>query len=279
MCVCDRRKFRSQTSNNMDRWTSRGGKSQRRERKKRKGQRAWKGTVEKSRKTVFFQCFMAPCGTGGSKSRIAKVAGAGERSKIARCCGAKHIWKSKCSKHLIAEAVWKLRCRKSARRCGAKHIWKQKFTKHTILRSLLEVQRFKKCMELWREAHFEVKIYKTHTILGPLLEVEMSEKRTPLWHQVIVVCHHWDAHWSCKSRACRSPSGGFFLSFFHFFPLLLLLLLFPSSTQCGCPKEWKTMKNKRVGVQTLQKTRSPDILTNEYVGCRVIDVSYNISQH
>ena len=78
--------------------------------------------VEKSRKTVFFQCFMAPCGTGGSKSRIAKVAGAGERSKIARCCGAKHIWKSKCSKHLIAEAVWKLRCRKSARRCGAKHI-------------------------------------------------------------------------------------------------------------------------------------------------------------
>ena len=35
---------------------------------------------------------------------------------------------------------WKLRCRKSARRCGAKHILKSKCTKHTILGPLLEVQ-------------------------------------------------------------------------------------------------------------------------------------------
>ena len=37
--VHDRRKFRSQTSDNMDRWKSRGGKSQRRERKKKEDQR------------------------------------------------------------------------------------------------------------------------------------------------------------------------------------------------------------------------------------------------
>ena len=56
---------------------------------------------------------------------------------------------------------WKLRCRKSARRCGAKHISKSKCTKHTILGPLLEVQMSKKCTPLWREAHFEVKMLKT----------------------------------------------------------------------------------------------------------------------
>ena len=56
---------------------------------------------------------------------------------------------------------WKLRCRKSARRCGAKHISMSKCTKHTILGPLLEVAMSKKCAPLWREAHFEVKMYKT----------------------------------------------------------------------------------------------------------------------
>ena len=41
-----RRKFRSQTSDNLDRWKSRGGKSQRREEKRREG----KGREEKRRK-------------------------------------------------------------------------------------------------------------------------------------------------------------------------------------------------------------------------------------
>ena len=64
---------------------------------------------------------------------------------------------------------WKLRCRKSARRCGAKHISKSKCTKHTRSGPLLEVQMSKKCTPLWREAHFQVKMYKTHhvrTIFG-----------------------------------------------------------------------------------------------------------------
>ena len=59
-----RRKFRSQTSENMDRWKSRGGKSQRREEKKKEDQRRervrgkkmqMREKVEKLRKTVFFQ--------------------------------------------------------------------------------------------------------------------------------------------------------------------------------------------------------------------------------
>ena len=56
---------------------------------------------------------------------------------------------------------WKLRCRKSACRCGAKYISKSKCTKYTMFGPLLEVQMSKKCMPLWREVHFEVKIYKT----------------------------------------------------------------------------------------------------------------------
>ena len=59
---------------------------------------------------------------------------------------------------------WKLRCRKSARRCGAKHISKSKCTKHLSSGPLLEVAMSKKCTPLWREAHFQVKMYKTHQV-------------------------------------------------------------------------------------------------------------------
>ena len=46
---------------------------------------------------------------------------------------------------------WKLRCRKSARRCGAKHISKSKCTKHNRSGPLLEVEMSKKCTPLWRK--------------------------------------------------------------------------------------------------------------------------------
>ena len=60
-----------------------------------------------------------------------------------------------------SDQFWQLRCRKSARRCGAKHISKSKCTKHTSSGPLLEVQMSKKCTPLWREAHFQVNMYKT----------------------------------------------------------------------------------------------------------------------
>ena len=61
----------------------------------------------------------------------------------------------------FSDHFWKLRCRKSARRCGAKHISKSKCPKHIILGPLLEVKMSKKCTPFGREAHFEVKMYKT----------------------------------------------------------------------------------------------------------------------
>ena len=68
----------------------------------------------------------------------------------------------KCQKLAVSDHFWKLRCGKSARRCGAKHISKSKCTKHHMFAPLLEVQISKKCTPLWCEAHFEVKMYKTH---------------------------------------------------------------------------------------------------------------------
>ena len=145
-------KFRSQTSDNMDRWKAEQGrgrekrkirrKKSRRERVRRKKMQM-REKVGKSRNTVFFQWFVAPEGrkVGSLKRRV--------RSQLAR---------------------WEM----------------------------------KNCTPLWREAHFEVKMYKTHQGFGPLLEVEMSKKCTPLWreahfqvkmyktHQVRTTFGSWD---------------------------------------------------------------------------------------
>ena len=105
-----RRKFRSQTSDNMDRWKAEQGRGRekrkiRREKIRRERVRRQKmqmrEKVGKSRNTVFFQWFGAPEGrkVGSLKRRV--------RSQLAR--------------------------------------WEMKI-----------------CTPLWREAHFEVKMYKTH---------------------------------------------------------------------------------------------------------------------
>ena len=59
---------------------------------------------------------------------------------------------------------WQLRCRTSARCCGANQISKSNRTKNTRVGPLLEVAMSKKCTPLWREAHFEVKMYNTHQV-------------------------------------------------------------------------------------------------------------------
>ena len=158
-------------------------------------------------------------GSGGSKSRLAKAAGAEPAGQmrdeklhavVARStCRSEKVQNTSASDHF-----WKLRSRKIARRCGAKHISKSECTKHTSFGPLLEVQMSKKVTPLWREAHFQVKMHKNtpasdhfwqlrcrksalrggakyiskskctkHTSSGPLLAVEMSKKCTPLWRE------------------------------------------------------------------------------------------------
>ena len=149
-------------------------------------------------------------GSGGSKSRLAKAAGAepaGQmRDEKLHAVVARSTFPSQnVQKTWVSEHFWKLRCRRRARRCGAKHISKSKRTKHLSVGPRLEVAMSKKCTPLWREAHFEVKMYKAHPSqksarccgakhiskskctkhlsVGPLLLVEMSKKCTPLWRE------------------------------------------------------------------------------------------------
>ena len=84
------RKFRSQISDNTDRWKSKGWKSQRRKEKKKENQRRERSRrkkmqvrekVDKSRNTTFFPMFW---GSVGSKSRIAKAAGVEPSGEIRR---------------------------------------------------------------------------------------------------------------------------------------------------------------------------------------------------
>ena len=151
--------------------------------------------VGKSRNTVFFQWFLAPEGrkVGSLKRRVRSQLARGEMKNCTPLWREAHfqvkMYKKNHSRttfgscdvekvHAVvarstcpsqnaqntpgSDHFWKLRCRKSARRCGAKHISKSKCTKHTILGPLLEVEMSKKCTPLWREAHFQVKMYKAH---------------------------------------------------------------------------------------------------------------------
>ena len=150
--------------------------------------------VGKSRNTVFFQWFGAPDNrkVGSLKRRVRSQLARWEMKNCTPLWREAHIevkmykthhsrttfgsWDVEKVHAVVARSTfpsqnvqntrgsdhfWKLRCRKSARRCGAKHISKSKCTKHTMLGPLLEVQMSKKCTPLWREAHFEVKMYKT----------------------------------------------------------------------------------------------------------------------
>ena len=105
-----------------------------------------------------------------------------------KMCFAQNVQSTPFSDHF-----WKLRCRKSARRCGAKHISKSKCTKHTMFGPFLEVEMSKKCTPLWHEVHFQVKMHKTHhvrTIFGGWDVQKVSKKCTPLWRE---------AHFEVKS--------------------------------------------------------------------------------
>ena len=149
------------------------------------------------------------CGSGGSKSRLLKAAGAepsGQmRDENLHAAVARSTFPSQNGKStLFSDHFSKLRCRKCTQ-LGAKHISKSKCTKHTIFGPLLQVEMSKKCTPLWREAHFQVKnvfdvdVEKVHDVVARstfpsqkckkthglrlLLQVEMSKKCTLFWRE------------------------------------------------------------------------------------------------
>ena len=163
--------------------------------------------IGKSRFTVFFPMI---CGSGGSKSRLAKAAGAepaGQmRHEKVHAVVARSTFPSQNGQNTRgADHFWKLRCRKSARRCGAKYISKWKRTKHTILGALLEVEMSKKCTPLWREAQFEVKMYKTpqcRTTFGSwdVEKVHAVVARSTFWSQNVQNTPFSDHFWRFRCR-------------------------------------------------------------------------------
>ena len=196
-----RRKFRSETSDNMDSWKAEVRRVRRDKIRRKKMQvREKVGTswnTEKSRNTVFFQWFVAPVGrkVGSLKRRVRSQLARWEMKNCTPLWREAHLevkmWKTpgvrttfgscdvekvhavvarstfpsqnvqntRCSRHF-----WRFGCWKSARRCGAKHISKSKRTKPTSFGPLLEGEMSKKCTPLWREAHFQVKMYKAQQV-------------------------------------------------------------------------------------------------------------------
>ena len=202
----NRRKFRSETSDNMDSWKAEVRRVRREKIRRKKMQVREK--VGTSRNTVFFQWFVAPEGrkVGSLKRRVRSQLARWEMKNCTPLWREAHLqvkmykthhcrttfgsWDVEKAHAVVARSTfrsqnvqntpapdhfWQLRCRKSVRRCGAKHISKSKCTKHTMLGPLLEVELLKKCTPLWREAHFEVKRVKNWGFWA-FFDVKMSKK-------------------------------------------------------------------------------------------------------
>ena len=76
---------------------------------------------------------------------------------VAKCTfGSENVQNTSFREHFL-----KFSCRKIARRCDETCIWKWKCTKHVSFGPLFEVLMSQNCTPLWREAHYQVKMYKT----------------------------------------------------------------------------------------------------------------------
>ena len=126
-----RRKFRSQTSDNMDRWKAEMGRVRKKRRveerraeerrsEKRKSQKTEDAGARRGSKVVKHCVFPMICRPRGSKSRLAKAAGAEPsdqmRHEKLHAVVARSTFASEKAKNTSrSDHFWKLRCRKSAR--------------------------------------------------------------------------------------------------------------------------------------------------------------------
>ena len=112
--------------------------------------------ARKGRKVAKRCVFPMICGSRGSKSRLAKAAGAGP-------CGQMRDEKLHA---VVAQSTFPI----------------QNVTMHISFGTFLKLGCRKKCISLWHEAPFQVQMYKTQQPRS-LLEVEMFKKCTPLWRR------------------------------------------------------------------------------------------------
>ena len=154
---------------------SRDGQSQREEKSRREKIREEKdlkkeeADARKGRKVAKHCVLPMICGSGGSKSRLAKAAGAEPAGQmraeklhavvVRSTFRSQHVQNTPCSDHF-----WKLRCRK-------------------------------KCIPLWRVAHFEVKMYKTHQLRTTFRSCDVEKV-----HAVL-------ARSTFRSQKCKKMTG------------------------------------------------------------------------
>ena len=176
-----RRKFRSQTSDNMDRWKAEMERAREKRRveqrrsERRKSQKKEDAGARKGRKVakhcVFPMLFPDGRKVGSLKRRVRSHLAKWEMKNCTPLWREAHFqvkmhkahqprttfgsWDVEKVHAVVARSTfpsqnvknirgldhfWKLRCRKSARPCGAKHISKSKCTKHHMFAPLLDVQ-------------------------------------------------------------------------------------------------------------------------------------------
>ena len=184
---------------------------------KRKSQKKEDADATKGRKVAKHCVFPMICGSRSSKSRLAKAEGAepsGQmRDEKLHAVVARSTFRSQNVQSTPGpDYFWKLRCRKSARCCGAKHILKSKCTKHTRSGPLLEVEMSKKCTPLWREAHFEVKMYKApqcRTTFGScdVEKVHAVVARSTFRSQNVKNTRGPDHFWTVRGRFASQVQG------------------------------------------------------------------------
>ena len=135
----------------------------------------------------------------------------------------------------FSDHFWQLKCRKSARRCGAKHISKSKCTKHLSVGPLLEVELSKKCTPLWREAHFEVKMLKTlgvRTTFGSsdVEEVHAVVARSTFRSQNVKNTRGSDHFWRFRGRFASLHYIALHYTTFHYTTLHYTTLHYTTTT-------------------------------------------------
>ena len=116
-----------------------------------------------------------------------------------------------------SEHFWTWRCRKSARHCSAKDVFKSKCTKHTRFGPLLEVAMSKKCTRLWREAHFQVKMYKAPQLRSTFRSCDVEKvhavvARSTFRSQNVQNTSVSDRFWKLRCRKSARRCGANYIS-------------------------------------------------------------------
>ena len=141
------------------------GRRVRREKIRRKKMQV-REKVGKSRNTVFFRGFVAPEGwrVGSLKRRVRRHLGRWEMKSCTPLWREAHFEVKMLKTPGVRTTFGSCDVEKMHAVVARSTFWSQNVQNTPGPDPLLEVEMSKKCTPLWREAHFEVKMYKTHQV-------------------------------------------------------------------------------------------------------------------